>query len=295
MADEPPRAYVRARPDRVGLLLVAGAASMWGTWSLFLRPTHLDGTVAGPLVFALMGLMLLPSALRSPAAHWDRTAIGLLAASTVLDALNVVTFFAALERTTVAVATLTHYLTPILIALSAPRVEGERERVPGAIAWAAVASAGLLLVLAPWQSHGPILVGAVLGSVSAVCYAGNVFVVRRLAPRIGADRAVSYHALAGAVLLAPLALPHEGEVGGAAFARIAIGSLFLGSIAGTMFVRGLARVGSSRAAVLTFAEPVVAVGCGWLVWGEELGPTAAVGAALIVAAGVGVSRAQAAR
>jgi drug/metabolite transporter (DMT)-like permease len=286
-------AHDRARPDRAGLLLVAVAASMWGTWSLFLRPSHLDGGLAGALVFALMGLLLLPAALRAPAARWDRTAVLLLAASTVLDALNVVTFFEALEETTVAVATLTHYLTPILIALTAPWIEGER--VPGAIGWAAVASGGLLLVLAPWEAHGPILHGALFGAASAVCYAGNVFVVRRLAPRIGAERAVSYHALFGAVLLAPYAAPHVTNVGGAALARMAIGSLFLGSIAGTMFVRGLARVGSARAAVLTFAEPMVAVTVGWIAWGEALGPAAAVGAALIVAAGVGVSRARPAR
>jgi drug/metabolite transporter (DMT)-like permease len=291
MADERPPD--RARPDRAGLLLVAVAASSWGTWSLFLRPTHLAGPIAGPLVFALMGLLLLPHALRAPAPRWDRTALALLGASAALDALNVVTFFEALERTTVAVATLTHYLAPILIALTAPRIEGER--VPGAITWALVASAGLLLVLEPWRAQGPILAGAVLGAISAVCYAGNVFVARRLVPRIGPDRAVSYHALLGAALLAPYALPHEAEVGSAALLRIAIGSLVLGSIAGTMFLRGLARVGSSRAAVLTFAEPMVAVAVGWIAWGEALGPTAAVGAALVVTAGVGVSRAQAAR
>jgi drug/metabolite transporter (DMT)-like permease len=277
--------------DRAGVLLVAGAASLWGTWSIFLRPTGLPGAVTGPLVFALMGVFLLPAVARGPRAVWDREALALFAMNVGLDALNVLTFFEALHRTTVAIATLTHYLAPILVALAAPLVD--REHVPRARAWALIATAGLVLVLAPWDRDPdapPILAGALLGAVSAVAYAGNVFVVRRLVPRIGAERAVSYHALAGALLIAPLGLAHVDAITGADLGRLAIGSLVLGSVAGAMFVRGLARIGSSRAAVLTFAEPTVAVLVGWLYWREPLAPTAIAGAALIVAAGIGVSR-----
>jgi drug/metabolite transporter (DMT)-like permease len=276
--------------DRRGVLMVLAAAAAWGTWGAFLRPTHLPGLVTGPLVFALMGGWLLPAALRSPPARWDRVAIALLAANAVLDAVNVLTFFEALQRTTIAVAVLTHYLAPVLIAVAAPWIDDER--VPGAAGWAVVATAGLALVLEPWHASGPVAIGAALGAASAVCYAGNVFVVRRLAPRVGADRALAYHALLGAALLAPLALPSLGQVGGADALRLAIGALVLGAIAGALFVRGLVRIGSSRAAVLTFAEPVVAVTVGWLGYGEHLGVTALAGAALILAAGVGVSRAR---
>ena len=98
--------------------------------------------------------------------------------------------------------------------------------------------------------------------------------------------------LAAALLLAPLGASRFAAVRGAHALRIGIGSLFLGAIAGAAFVRGLVRIGASRAAVLTFAEPVVAVAVGWLAWGESLGPIALAGAAMIVAAGVGVSRAR---
>ena len=57
-----------------------------------------------------------------------------------------------------------------------------------------------------------------------------------------------------------------------------------------MFVVGLARVGSARAAVLTFAEPLVAVAVGALAWGEALHPLAAVGGAMILGAGIHVAR-----
>jgi drug/metabolite transporter (DMT)-like permease len=279
------------RSDRAGVAAVAVAAASWGLWSAVLRPTGLPGDVTGPILFAAMGVFALPFALRGPRVRWDRATVALLFGNAIFDAINVVTFFEALQRTTVAVAVLTHYLAPILVAIGAPRIEGTR--VPGALGWAALATAGLALVLEPWHAHGPVALGAALGAASAVCYAGNVFVVRRLVARIGAARAISYHSLVGAALLAPLAAGELHRVTGPDLARLLVGALTLGTLAGVAFVRGLARIGAARAAVLTFAEPVVAVAVGWVMFDEPLGAITGVGAALIVAAGVGTTRAHA--
>ena len=48
--------------------------------------------------------------------------------------------------------------------------------------------------------------------------------------------------------------------------------------------------GRTRAAVLTFAEPVVAVVVGAAVWREPLSPLAIVGGALVLGAGIEVAR-----
>jgi uncharacterized membrane protein len=70
--------------------MVAIAAASWGAWSLFLRPTHLPATVTTPIIFALIGLVTLPAALRAPRVAWDRATVGLLIAYAALDGLNVV-------------------------------------------------------------------------------------------------------------------------------------------------------------------------------------------------------------
>src|SRR4249919_280767 len=111
-----------------GVVMVALAAASWGTWSLFLRPTGLPATTTSPIMFAVMGLFALPLSLRERTPQWDRTTYLLLAGNTLTDSLNVITFFAAMQKTTVAIAVLTHYLAPILIALAAPRIEGTRTR-----------------------------------------------------------------------------------------------------------------------------------------------------------------------
>ena len=277
------------RPGLAGFVMVTLAAASWGTWSLFLRPTHLPAIVTSPIIFLMMGVVGLPFALRGPRSLWDRTTVGLVAANAALDALNVLGFFAAIQYTTVAIAVLCHYLAPILIALAAPRIDRVVSR--GARPAAAVALLGLVIILEPWQApaSGAVL-GALLGVGSAVCYAGNVFVVRRVAARLGAARAQAYHSLLAGVVMAPLLIGHTGELTGAGLALLGAGAATIGAASGVAFSLGLLRIGSARTAVLTFAEPIVAVTVGAVVWGEPLHPIAMLGAALVLGAGLQVAR-----
>jgi drug/metabolite transporter (DMT)-like permease len=272
-----------------GFVMVVVAAASWGTWSLFLRPTGLPPMVTSPIVFAVMGIVALPFALATPRARWDRTTVLLLLANTAFDVLNLITFFGALATTTVAIAVLSHYVAPIMVALAAPRIDGVRSR--GVVPAAVVALAGLVIVLEPWRTpaEGAVL-GSALGVLSAVCYAGNVFCVRRLALTIGPTKAMAYHALIGAVVLAPFALVHAGDIASTDIALLAAGSVSIGATSGVVFAIGLARIGSARAALLAYAEPLVAVGVGALVWDEPLHPLALLGGAMVLGAGIHVAR-----
>ncbi|HEY5944358.1 MAG TPA: DMT family transporter [Kofleriaceae bacterium] len=272
-----------------GVVMVTAAAASWGTWSLFLRPTGLPSFVTAPLMFAIMAIVAFPLTLRERPARWDRTTVLLLCANTLSDALNVITFFAALTYTTVAIAVLTHYLAPILIALASPRIEGTSPR--GARGSAAVALTGLVIMLEPWHSAADgVVIGALLGAVSAIAYAANVFVVRRLAERIGPARVMSYHSALAAVVMLPFAVSGLATVSWTDLGLLAAGSTTIGALSGVVFIAGLARIGAARTAVLTFAEPLVAVAVGALVWGEPLRPLAGLGGLLVLAAGIHVAR-----
>ncbi len=269
--------------------MVALAAASWGTWSLFLRPTGLASTVTSALIFVVMGLATLPLALRLPRATWDRRAVVLLVVNAAFDALNIVTFFAAIEVTTVAIAVLSHYIAPILIALLAPRIDGVSTR--GAGPAALVALAGLVIVLEPWRAPAEgAVAGAILGALSALCYAGNMFTVRRLALTVGPTKAMSYHSLIAAAVMAPFAIGAADMIEVADVGLLAAGAVTIGAGSGIVFAIGLAKIGSARAAVLTFAEPIVAVAVGALVWHEPLRPLAALGGALVLSAGIYVAK-----
>lgn len=269
--------------------MVTIAAASWGTWSLFLRPIHLPAIVTSPIVFLVMGLAALPVALRGPRTVWDRTTLRLLAANVVVDALNLVAFFGAIEHTTIAIAVLTHYLAPILVALAAPRIDGVVTR--GAGRAAAVALGGLAIILEPWRAPADgAVIGALLGVGSAICYAGNVFIVRRLVARIGAARTQSYHALLAGVAMAPLAAGHVDQLTPGSLGLLCAGAATIGAASGVVFLVGLARIGSARTAILTFIEPIVAVVVGAVVWDEPLHPIAMLGGVLVLGAGIEVAR-----
>lgn len=272
------------------LVAVAGAAASWGLWSLFLRPADLPSATAGVLIFVVMGLTALPWAVRAPRHAWTRRDVALLAGNTLCDAANLYCFIAAIAHTTVAIAVLTHYLAPVIVAVTAPWID--RRRTPGAIPAALVAVAGLALVLEPWRSGHGVLVGASYGAASAVCYAGNVFIVRRLSATIGPARAIAYHSFAAAALMAPMLLVSGvGTLSGGAVALVSLGAFVLGSVGGMVFVWGVRALASATVAMLTYLEPLVAVLVGALVWHEPMGRFAVVGAALVLASGVHVARA----
>jgi DME family drug/metabolite transporter len=270
-----------------GTVAVVAAATCWGLWSLSLRPSGLPPITFAVGLFVIMGVVTLPAVAVAPAATWSRRAVLLLVMNGVWDATNVVTFFGAMQKTTVEIAVLTHYLAPVLVAVLAPYID--RERVKGAVPGAIVACGGLALVLEPWRGR-PDVVGAALGTASAFAYCGNIFTVRRLAPLIGATRVISYHSFIAAVLVLPFAI-HVGVAPSAeSLAWCAGGAILLGAIPGVIYVRGLEIIGPSRAAMLAYAEPLVAVIVGVAVWGEPVGWTALVGVVLVVGSGVYVAK-----
>jgi drug/metabolite transporter (DMT)-like permease len=271
-----------------GYLLCAGAAILWGTWALWLRAARLPSGVVALVVMATLVVGGLPPALavtrrqpRRPRLYWWGVVL-----CGLLDAANNVCFFAALGHGAVAQAVLTHYLAPVLVALSAPRLLAEPlgRRTPAAVGAALV---GLLLLLEPWRAQAAPW-AAFWGTASAVFYAGTMLSGKWLTEHFAAAELVPYHALPAAVVLAPLALPALGLASGRGLALIVVAALVLGLAAGVAFFAGLARIPAPHAGVLAYLEPLVAVLVGAAAFGERLSPLAAVGGLIIVAAGVAV-------
>jgi drug/metabolite transporter (DMT)-like permease len=281
----------RRSGEALGGALVAAAACGWGTWPFFLRRAEAVGPVHPALesAFALC-VVTLASA---PVCLFDRVrgrkSIRQWAAIVwlgVADALNVVCFFAAYQRTSVAVAVLTHYLTPLFVAILAPLVlrEAPARRVLASIG---LSFGGLVLLLAPFgaERHAGDGAGAALGAASAVFYASNVLVNQRLVGAFSGAEMAFYHGLVATAFL--LVLVPAGAWSGLARESIvvlAVGSILVGALGGLFFVWGLRRIDAARASNLTFLEPLVAVSGAWFFLGEELTIGRLAGGALILSA-----------
>lgn len=268
-----------------GYAMVAIAASGWGTWPLILKRAPMPAALQSAIVMLVLTVASLPVMLRDRLAvrasprQW--LAVAWLGLS---DALNIGFFFAAYQRTSVAIAVLTHYLTPIFVAVLAPVVLRERPaaRTYGSVA---IAFAGLLLLLEPWRAglSRDDFVGAALGAGSAVFYASNVLVNKRLVSVFSGSEMMFFHGLVTVPLLFAVVPPAEyGLVTAPSLGVVVAGALGPGALSGLLFVWGLRRIAASHASVLTLLEPFVAVVLAAAVLGEGLGAVPIAGGALIL-------------
>ena len=276
---------------------VALAACAWGTWGLVVRhteaigamPTALESTIVMAVITAVTGLCALRDRVPRRAPWRARAWVAWLGVS---DALNILLFFAA-YKLTIAVSVLTHYLTPIFVALAAPLLL--RERMTGRTALAVAASfAGLAIMLVPSsQTAGTTAMwtSAALGAGSAVFYAGNVIVNKFVAADFSTSESMFWHGVVGTPLLAVF-VPREAwsAIDPRAAVFLLVTSLGPGALAGLSFVWGLRRIPAAQASTLTLLEPLVSIVLGTALLGEWLGPRSLAGAVLILFGALAVMR-----
>jgi drug/metabolite transporter (DMT)-like permease len=249
-------------------------------------PTALESTIVMAVITLVSGGMALRARIprRAPWRAWAWVAwIG------VGDALNVLLFFAA-YKLTIAVSVLTHYLTPLFVAVVAPWVLRERmtARTASAIA---VSFAGLAVMLAPTGAGvGPaVWASAALGAGSAVFYASNVIVNKFVVDSFSTGETMFWHGVVATPLLAAFVPPAAwAAVDPRAALFLAVATVGPGALAGLAFVWGLRRMPAAHASTLTLLEPLVSIVLGAALLGEGLGWRAVVGGVLILAGSLAV-------
>lgn len=272
-----------------GIVMVALAAVGWGTWALFLRGHGLPPSWQSVMILGAIALVWLAPAAAATRARAARpaSAWALLGACALTDAANYIAYFGALDRGPIALAVLTHYLAPVVVAGLSPLLLRERLTRRTAIGLGVSLGGLLLLVLGDGGLPRASAVTAAMGALSAIFYGLNTLVTKKALEHFAASELLAYHCLAAALMVAPLAgaLPP-----GRAFVPAPLaGALLLGGGGAAVFYAGLSRVPASRAAVLTYLEPLVASLVGFFAFGEPLGPAGLAGAGLILAGGIAVA------
>ena len=281
---------LRDRRSVLAAALVAVPAILWGLWPTVLRPAGLAAIQAVLVVQLVQAAPAVVMGWRERAGFRDRGAVVALLLFGLFDAAQGALYFPALARGPLAVAALTHYLGPVLVALAAPFIPGERGSRRAMIA-APLSLLGLRLVMGPWND-APV-VTALLGGGSAFFGAASLFAVRRAGRSFSPLAICSLHAVVSAlaILLAfgRAAIPPWGM----GVVGIAAASLVLGIGASMIFFHAVKAVSAPVASVITYVEPVTAVVMGWLVVGDKLGVMAIARALVVIGAGVWVALEQA--
>jgi drug/metabolite transporter (DMT)-like permease len=273
-------------------LAVAALATSWGFIAVLVSAVDLDATV---LVFyrvllaaATVGVVAVATRRRSafrPRSDWR----GLVAIGLVLAA-HWTLFFLTIKLSSVAVAVVTVYTAPILIAVAAPLVLPEARSRVAALALVP-STAGIVLIALAGENGGHVRpLALATGLAAAATYAILVIGGKKLRVRLSPVTFAFWAYFVASIALAPLlatsdrVLPTSWREAGAV---LLIGILFTG-ISGIVYITLLGLVTAQAIGVLAFLEPVSAAFLAWALLDQPLGAAVLIGGVLVLAGGVAV-------
>ncbi len=278
---------------------MAGVALLWGSIGVLVRWVDLPAVsvVFARVVIGAAGLAAwlwvrraMVAGADGPAGERAAPLVSVRTAVTgALLAVHWVALFAAIDRAPIGTVLLITYLAPVMVAVAAPRVLGERATTVVFLALAA-AAAGSALVVGPGAS-GVSWTGLALAGFAAVSYAVLTLTAKPLATIHGGVQLALVQQAVAAVVLLPFALAVDWGPPEPDWAWLLVLGLVHTAAGIGLFLSALARLPVTSFGVLTYLEPVSAVVFGWLVLAETPGPATVVGGALILAAGAVVARA----
>jgi drug/metabolite transporter (DMT)-like permease len=263
-----------------GLIAVLAASVDLGAESLAFWRLALAAVTLGAVAVAAGRASLL-------APHGRLGALALLG---VVQGAHWLLFFEAVDHGSVALAVLTFYAAPLMIALVAPIVLPERFS-PVILVACGVGAVGILAIAldngGTEGGRSPLAIAAGLGS--AVTYAALVILSKRLlATAVPPVTVAFWDCLVGAAAVSPVLLVAERVVPsgtGEWTVALTLGIVFTG-LSTVVYATLLRHVTAQAAGVLTFLEPVSGVALAWLLLDERLGTATLVGGALVLAAGI---------
>jgi drug/metabolite transporter (DMT)-like permease len=278
-----------------GALLCLASAAAFGAMGVLGKLAYAEGATVGTLLAtrfvlaaALFWLVVACAGGARDLRALPRRDVGIaLALGAVGYGAQAGGYFAALERLDASLLSLLVYTFPVMVTVTAIALGREPGTRRTAMALA-LASTGLVLVLAGAAAGALDALGTVLGLGAAVVYSAYILISEGVAARLG-PLALGTLVCTGAATSLTLAGfaggdLHPGSVSAAGFAwlsGLAVVST-VGAIA--LFFAGLRRVGPTAASILSTLEPVVTVLLAFVVFGESLGPAQLAGGALVLAA-----------
>jgi len=236
--------------------------------------------LAAPIVFLLARIRSDADRPLSPGQRLKLVGAG------ALFAADLTVWHAAMNYTTVVVATLVANLSPVFVALGDFAFHGRR------LGRVFLLGLGTAVLGMAWLStpdglpSGGQALGLVLALMAAVAYAGYLLVLKNVATGLRPARAMTWTTLSAALLLWPAALT-SGErlqpIDGRAWTALVTLALVSQVFGQTLVTRGLARLPASFSAVTLLIQPIAAAVLAAAILGEPLTPRLMVGGSIVLA------------
>jgi drug/metabolite transporter (DMT)-like permease len=271
-------------------MFFAAVSLLWGTPYLLIKVAVDDGMSPAFLAWArcaIGAIVLLPfawrmGALKGLGSQW-KIVLGFAVVEIVLPwpLIGV-----AEERLSSSLAAILIASVPLIVAVLAIRYDPEERASGSRLAGMLVGLVGVVALLGIDVAGKPDeLFGAFLILIAAVGYAAGPMMIKlKLSDAHPLGPVTAALAVSTLILTPPAALsvPSSAPSTDALLSVIALG-VFCSAIAFVCFFALIAEAGPSRGTIITYVNPVVAVGLGVALLDESIGPGAIAGMLLILA------------
>lgn len=270
---------------------IVASAVIWGSMGLVVRPIALSsGAIA--LIRGLLGALFLFGLIALGRRRVDfgsiRKNAWLLILSGALLGANWIFLFEAYRHTTIALATLSYYLAPVILTAASPLVIRERLNARKVLCvFAALAGMALISGIGGLSAPGGNLSGILLGLCAAVCYA-SLTMVNKFVKGVAPLESTLIQLIVSSAALAPYLMATGGfDVSGIGLKDILL-LIVLGvahtGLAFWWYFASVRELPAQTVAALTYIDPATAILLSTLLLGEAMRVPQMVGAALILGA-----------
>ncbi len=270
-------------------LKIIVAMLIWSTWGPMIRwlslppavvlfYTSLVASLTVPLVLASRGELHLSGM----GQYW--WIFGLLTISSIT---NNISYFYALDHTTVSNAVFTHYMAPLIVAMLAPIMLSERLQKVTLLALP-IAMLGMTLIVLTGggfsigSAHSA---GIIAGTLSGVAYAFIIIFSRQLSRLLMHHRAVVLLLWGTTLAMGPVVFITDYHLNYHQMRLLFITGVFHSTIAPLLYYDALRKVLAQHAAILGYTEPLAAIPMAYLLLAEVPSILALCGGVLILFSG----------
>jgi drug/metabolite transporter (DMT)-like permease len=206
----------------------------------------------------------------------------------VLLGIHWVTFFHAMQVSTVAVGMLAMFSFPIITIILEPLFTKQGWKISDLIA-VLVTLAGLSVMLLQGQTDPGVSIssGVLWGVLSALLFALRNLFQKYSFPQYRSDSLMFHQVVAvGLVLLPFIDYPRVLNMEGAGFLKIVLLGIFSTAGAHTLLVYSLKQIPAKSVALISCLQPVIAAILAWLVVHETPGPMIILGGLTVLSVAV---------
>jgi inner membrane transporter RhtA len=235
-----------------------------------------------------IGALILLAVYRPNPRGMDRSQLGTAVALGATTGAMTLTFLAAAQRLPFGTAVALGFMGPLALGVLGSRTVRD-------LVWTAFAILGVLALTEPWTgSVDPVGVG--MGIANSVCWALYIVLSARVGGKFSGVKGLSVMLPVAAVVAGIAGVPEAaGRITWEVLATAAVAAVLVVVVSFSLDMLALRRIATSTFGTIAALQPATGALIGFLALGQAPTALGLVGTVLVVIAGIGVTRADAAR